>query len=223
MTKERFIDHYELLQVARNADPETIERVFRLLAKRYHPDNKRTGDAERFAAISDAYSVLSDPKDRAGYDARYESEKQSQWSLFFEAPLSGVDEDRRIQRWILSILYKLRRRNSSDPGIGEFELESYLEAAEGQLDYHLWYLKEKGWMTRTDTGQWAITADGIDWITGEDQLLRKDRLITEGSASDSSEGSSHTPEDRDPESLLPQGETLSGEESEERSAPEVGT
>ena len=32
-------DYYEVLQVSRNADFETIERVFRLLAKRYHPDN----------------------------------------------------------------------------------------------------------------------------------------------------------------------------------------
>jgi len=186
MAEDHFVDYYELLQVSQNADRETIERVFRLLAKRYHPDNNASGDSERFQAISEAYRILSDPEERARYDARYESDKQGQWSLFFEAPLSGETEDRRAQRWILSILYKLRRRNPEKPGMGEYELESYLEAADGQLQFHLWYLKEKGWAIRTDSGQWAITADGVDWVVKEDQLLRKDRLIGDGTGANAS-------------------------------------
>jgi hypothetical protein len=180
MAEERFVDYYELLQVSQNADRETIERVFRLLAKRYHPDNKATGDPKRFSAISEAHTVLSDPEERARYDVHYESDKQAQWKLFFEAPLAGEDEDRRVQRWILSVLYKVRRRDPGNPGMGEYELEKYLESAEGQLEFHLWYLKEKGWAIRTDSGQWAITADGVDWIVKEDQLLRRDRLIGDG-------------------------------------------
>jgi curved DNA-binding protein CbpA len=35
-------DHYETLQVSPRADRDTIERVFRLLAKRYHPDKNGT-------------------------------------------------------------------------------------------------------------------------------------------------------------------------------------
>jgi curved DNA-binding protein CbpA len=38
-------DYYEILQVSPLADSETIERVFRHLAKRYHPDNQESGDA----------------------------------------------------------------------------------------------------------------------------------------------------------------------------------
>jgi curved DNA-binding protein CbpA len=37
-----FTDYYENLQISPNADMEMIERVFRLLAKRYHPDNTQT-------------------------------------------------------------------------------------------------------------------------------------------------------------------------------------
>ncbi len=179
MSENHFIDHYEVMQVDRNADPETIERVFRLLAKRYHPDNPRTGDPDRFKELSESFRVLSDPLDRARYDASYESERQNQWSIFLEAPTSGADEDRRMQRWILSLLYKERRRGSSDPGIGPLELERYLEVPDGQLDFHIWYLKEKGWLMRTETGKYAITASGVDWITDQDQLLRKDRLLEE--------------------------------------------
>jgi len=58
-----FVNHYETLQLSQNADGETIERVYRLLAKRYHPDNKVSGDETRFRAVREAYEVLArDPE-----------------------------------------------------------------------------------------------------------------------------------------------------------------
>jgi len=36
-------DFYEVLQLSPNADPDTVHRVFRVLAQRFHPDNKETG------------------------------------------------------------------------------------------------------------------------------------------------------------------------------------
>ena len=65
-------DHYELLQISPNAEPETIHRVYRLLAQRYHPDNAQTGNLARFQEVRDAYSVLSDPAQRARYDEEHE-------------------------------------------------------------------------------------------------------------------------------------------------------
>lgn len=181
MNQENFVDYYEILQVSRNADHETLERVYRLLAKRYHPDNKKTGDSERFRMLTHAYATLSNPEKRAEYDAHYESDKSAQWSIFFESPMSGVDDDQRTQDWILSLLYSTRRRNASeDGGMGIFELEKYLEVAEGQLEFHIWYLKEKGWITRTDSGRFAITVNGVDVVADKNQLLRRDRLLGEG-------------------------------------------
>jgi curved DNA-binding protein CbpA len=215
MNQERFIDYYEILQVNPNADPDTIERVFRLLAKRYHPDNGRTGNSERFTELTEAYRFLSDPEIRAKYDARYESDRQSQRSVFLEAPMSGEDEDRRTQRWILSLLYTTRRRGSSDPGLGVFELENYLEIVDRQLDFHLWYLKEKGWIGRTESGKYAITVDGVDWIAEKDRLFRKDRLIGEGNDNDFSQDSSRSSEEGNHESFPPQSKALPPEESAE--------
>jgi curved DNA-binding protein len=48
------IDHYETLQISPNADVDTIQRVFRMLAQRFHPDNAETGNADRFRALHDA-------------------------------------------------------------------------------------------------------------------------------------------------------------------------
>lgn len=62
------LDCYEVLQLSPNADGETISRVYRLLAARYHPDNRETGDSEKFIRLSQAYQILSDPEKRARYD-----------------------------------------------------------------------------------------------------------------------------------------------------------
>ena len=54
-----FVDFYEVLQLSPRATAETIERVYRLLAKRYHPDNTVTGDAARFSEVHE--TILSSP------------------------------------------------------------------------------------------------------------------------------------------------------------------
>ena len=82
MTQRAFVDHYEALQLSQNANVETVERVYRLLAKRYHPDNQATGDTERFAAVQEAYEVLSNPQLRAKYDVAYDEHRNLQWKIF---------------------------------------------------------------------------------------------------------------------------------------------
>ena len=52
------VDYYEVLQVSQNAEPETIHRVYRIMAARFHPDNRKTGDSERFLLFNEAYEVL---------------------------------------------------------------------------------------------------------------------------------------------------------------------
>jgi curved DNA-binding protein len=63
-------DHYKALGVARGADQGEIQRAFRRLARRFHPDvNKDPDSEERFKEVSEAYDVLSDPDQRKRYDA----------------------------------------------------------------------------------------------------------------------------------------------------------
>ena len=121
MGQEAFVDYYEILQLSQRADQETIERVYRLLAKRYHPDNRKSGDVEKFDALVKAYRVLSDPEKRAGYDAKYEAENSQQWNIFSDtAPSDGAEEDRKIYQAVLSMLYTARRRDAEKPGVGVF-------------------------------------------------------------------------------------------------------
>ncbi|MFF4417652.1 DnaJ C-terminal domain-containing protein [Streptosporangium sp. NPDC001559] len=63
-------DFYEILGLQRNASQEDIQRAYRKLARANHPDVNKDPEAEdRFKDISEAYSVLSDPKTRRRYDA----------------------------------------------------------------------------------------------------------------------------------------------------------
>lgn len=64
-------DFYKTLGVSEKAEAKEIKKAYRNLARTYHPD-KNPGDAaanEKFKEISEAYGVLSDPKQREEYDA----------------------------------------------------------------------------------------------------------------------------------------------------------
>lgn len=180
MNQDSYVDYYEDLQVSPSADLETIERVHRLLAKRYHPDNSVTGNSEKFRIITLAYKVLSDAEKRAAFDAKYEnSRNQKLRTLSKEFSSEGFENDQHIREAILSILYIDRRQKPSDSGVGAWRLEKLLEWPEKILEFHIWYLKEKGWIQRVDTGGYAITASGVEIVEENGSILGKYRLLTD--------------------------------------------
>lgn len=61
-------DYYQVLGIDKKASKDDIKKAFRTLAHKYHPD-KKGGDEAKFKEASEAYSVLSDDKKRAEYDA----------------------------------------------------------------------------------------------------------------------------------------------------------
>lgn len=180
MNSIAFDDYYEDLQISPNADLETIERIYRLLAKRYHPDNKKTGNLDKFNIINKAHQVLSTPEKRAAYDVVYEEKKNHQWQAISQISSSeGYEEDLHSRRCLLSILYIKCRENPSAPGIGLWHLEKMLGWPENVMEFHFWYLKEKEYIRRDENGQLAITVTGVDKIEQDGLVLGKDRLLPE--------------------------------------------
>jgi molecular chaperone DnaJ len=62
------MNYYQVLGIDKNASKDEIKKAFRKVAHKYHPD-KKDGDEKKFKEASEAYSVLSDDKKRAEYDA----------------------------------------------------------------------------------------------------------------------------------------------------------
>ena len=189
MSESPFVDYYEVLQVSQAADSETVERVYRLLAKRYHPDNATTGDVDRFTEVRRAYEVLSNPETRAEYDVQYDTEKALQWQIFEQgAAMDSAEQDRRVFHGILSLLYVARRRSPDNGGLGMVHLEKMLGVPREHLEFPLWYLRRRDWIERLDNGLLAITVDGIDKLGSKELSLPHDRLIAETSVDDSANG-----------------------------------
>lgn len=62
-------DYYKTMGVARDASQDELKRVYRRLARKFHPDVSKEADAEaRFKEVQEAYEVLKDPEKRAAYD-----------------------------------------------------------------------------------------------------------------------------------------------------------
>lgn len=75
-------DYYAILDVAVNAEPESIRKRYRLLVVAFHPDkftqpSEKAEAEEKIKEINEAYGVLVDPAKRARYDRSRTSRSQS--------------------------------------------------------------------------------------------------------------------------------------------------
>ena len=68
------INHYQILQVAPDAEPGQIKQAFRRLARRYHPDVAGQSSTAHFQSICEAYAILSDPARRQHFDQQLQTQ-----------------------------------------------------------------------------------------------------------------------------------------------------
>jgi curved DNA-binding protein CbpA len=166
MEQAQSVDYYEVLQVSANAEIDTIHRVYRLLAQRFHPDNRDTGNDKRFREISEAYGVLGDPEKRARYDIIYHKQRQDRWRLVSAGAESENDfEMEQVTRLtVLEALYTQRRMEPNNPGIFATDLETLTGQPREHLQFTLWYLSQKKFMLKDDSSRLIITAEGVEFI-----------------------------------------------------------
>ena len=71
-------NYYDELEVSKTASKEIIEKVYKVLAKKYHPDTTKEANKheaeEKFKIISEAYEILSNDEKRAKYDLELEQQ-----------------------------------------------------------------------------------------------------------------------------------------------------
>ena len=72
-------NYYEILEVDPKASNEIIEKAYKVLAKKYHPDTQSIDKKEwaeaKFKEINEAYEILSNKESRKNYDIEFESDK----------------------------------------------------------------------------------------------------------------------------------------------------
>jgi curved DNA-binding protein CbpA len=179
MADDISVDHYEVLQISVSAEPETVHRVYRILAQRYHPDNADTGNEHRFLQIAEAYRVLSDPVERARYDAHHERQQQERWRLITvgAADDGDVEIEQRLRTTILEVLFTKRRVEPQQPGVFHGELEKLTGRPREHLEFTMWYLVQKKLVQRTDNSLLAITVEGVDYLEQRNQSMSLSRRL----------------------------------------------
>lgn len=182
MSSDGFRDFYECLQISPSATEDTIDKMFRHLAQRYHPDNAQTGDADKFQEVVEAHDTLSDREKRAQYDLLYQQSIAHQYTLVQHVTGNdSLDSDVRIQSVILNLLYHKCRENCRKPGFGLYQLRQMLDCPMELLEFHIWYLKERGWIRRLEDGMLAITVEGCDKAIEDRQHEDSVKRITDQS------------------------------------------
>jgi curved DNA-binding protein CbpA len=168
MPTDQAVDYYEILQISPNAEPETIHRVYRLLAQRLHPDNAETGNDAQFRALSEAYHVLSDAERRAKYDVTHNRQRKDRWRLVASGANTENDfeAEQHLRLTILEVLYTRRRTEPERPGLSPLDLEGLVGTPREHLEFTLWFLIQKKHISRSDNSMMVITAEGVEHLEG---------------------------------------------------------
>ncbi|MFN5085112.1 MAG: DnaJ domain-containing protein [Novosphingobium sp.] len=173
-----FIDYYSILRVNPNCSARSLESAYHELAKQYHPDHAERPDVAKLTEVINAYKALKDSQDRSDYDEVYSRTTgfvfSKQEGLFEErSALSDADAHTRI----LMLLYRKRREQAQDAGVGQYFIHEMLGCSEEIFDFHLWYLKEKGFIMATDQGTLAITIEGVDHVIAMSRTTMREKLL----------------------------------------------
>ncbi len=195
ITETNTENYYEILQLSPKAEQLVITKVYRLLAAYYHPDNKQTGNEEKFKQVIRAYEVLSDPAKRSKYNlecfgstvkeangARAEALKanfhtgkdnpRSKMVTLGGGQRSDESEisEKELRKHMLLALYDVRRNNPTNPELSLLVLAELLGCTIENLGFSNWYLKEKGLIKISESADFSITIAGVDYV--EQQLTR---------------------------------------------------
>jgi curved DNA-binding protein CbpA len=173
-------DYYEFLQISPNAELATIQRVYRFLASRFHPDNAETGNVDKFVLLNIAFEVLSDPKRRAEYDAIRQVEEPAPMSASIDF-MDGIEGELNRRVALLALLYLRRRTHPDTPEVPLTEIEARMGFPRDYLTFTTWYLKSKQYVTKADNAEFTLTALGVDFVeTNHGNLPILSQLLNSG-------------------------------------------
>ena len=114
-------NYYEILEVDKNASKEVIEKAYRALAKKYHPDLQQGGQqqeyAEKMKIINQAYDILSDDVKRQEYNQKLENERIQRERMQYQSAQNqtiSIEEQERIMRENYELKQQINRMNTNN-------------------------------------------------------------------------------------------------------------
>ncbi len=115
-----YVDYYKILGVSKDASQDKIQRAYRKLARKFHPDvNKDNGAEDQFKKINEANAVLKDPEKRKLYDAYGKNWQQGG----FQQPPNGKQDFRKqsgAENFSSSFKYSRDTSHNEDDGFSDF-------------------------------------------------------------------------------------------------------
>lgn len=116
------VSYYETLKVSPKASNAEIKSAYRRLARKLHPDvnNGSEETARKFAAIAEAYEILGNPKERAGYDQKI---LEARFNGYSNGDSVFASSNRHAKRW-RQMVYEKRYNEIIDRMIADERRES---------------------------------------------------------------------------------------------------
>jgi curved DNA-binding protein len=135
-------DYYKIMGVARDVDQDELKRVYRRLARKYHPDvSKETNAEARFKEVQEAYEVLKDPQKRAAYDQLGSNWRQGQefrpppdWGQNFEFSGGQFGEEGGFSDFFSSLFGQRPGGRARGPGARGFTMAGDDQVAAIEID-----------------------------------------------------------------------------------------
>ena len=111
------INYYEILEVDKNASQEVIEKAYKALAKKYHPDLKqgqtKFESAEKMKIINEAYEILSDTYKRTQYNKKLQQEQLRNQTISKEEQERIIQENYELKQKLNNIARQAQQNQQS--------------------------------------------------------------------------------------------------------------
>lgn len=143
-------NYYEILEVDKNASQEVIEKAYKALAKKYHPDLqqgiKKQEYAEKMKKINEAYDVLSDRFKREQYNQELQSKQEQNQTISKEEQERIIQENYALKQQLNKIGNNRNNYNNQPMDEGSIinmsrVLEQQIKTAQRQA-YHDAYIQD---------------------------------------------------------------------------------
>jgi len=89
---------------------------------------------------------------------------------------NDFEMEQRVRLTVLEVLYTKRRMEPREPAIFSLDLEEMIGRPREHLEFTIWYLMQKKFVTRDDNSRLVITADGVEHLEANYQITSRLRL-----------------------------------------------